>query len=223
MERRFFLLAWGVLAVAAVCAAQPADVHLNCTAVGETGEVLAKGAFRIGRKDRILYAPRCDTRGQSPEPAPMHMLFSYVLVPTDRILFLPPTPEGVWVQRIGNQEDRKGRVQTVLDGNEPISVPAGTFREARKYRTTVSDAQGDSEQAIDFVNGVRYMWIRSPGASSTRSCLSSRVRSTPGRSKTASGCSARERVVVLSSGKPAFDGVFWEAVDARGPVSTSNS
>ena len=159
MERRFFQQVGIVLAVAVVCTAQPADVHLNCTAISETGEALAKGAFRIGRKDRILYAPRCDTRGHSPEPAPMHMLFSYVFAPTDRILFLPRTAEEVWAQRIGNQEDRKGRVRTVLDGNEPMSCPAGTFREVRKYRTTVSDAQGDSKETVDFTDGVRYLWF----------------------------------------------------------------
>lgn len=159
MERRYFLLAWGILAWATVCAAQPADVFLNCTAVSETGEPLAKGAFRIGRKERIVHAPRCDTRGHSPEPAPMYMLFSYIFAPTDRILFLPRTPEERWEQRIGRQENGKGRARTVLDGNEPMSVPAGTFREVRKYRTTISDSQGDSKDAVDFINGVRYLWL----------------------------------------------------------------
>ncbi|MGE5293510.1 MAG: hypothetical protein ACM3VT_01645 [Solirubrobacterales bacterium] len=159
MERRYFLLTWGILALATVCAAQPADVYLNCTAVSETGESLAKGTFRIGQKDQIICAPRCDTRGQSVEPAPMYMLFSYIFAPVDDILLLPRTPEETWEQRIGKQENGKGRARTVLDANEPISVPAGTFREVRKYRTTVSDAEGDSRQAIDFINGVRYMWF----------------------------------------------------------------
>lgn len=159
MERRYFLLAWGILAWATVCAAQPADVFVNCTAVSETGDSLAKGAFRVGRKDRIICASRCDTRGHSLEPAPMYMLFSYVFVPTDRILLLPQPSEGTWEQRIGSQENGKGRARTVLDGNEPMSVPAGTFREVRKYRMTVSDAEGDSQQAVDFLNGVRYLWF----------------------------------------------------------------
>lgn len=33
MERRFFLQVGIVLTAAVVCVAQPADVHLNCTAV----------------------------------------------------------------------------------------------------------------------------------------------------------------------------------------------
>lgn len=159
MERRFFLSAWGILAWATACTTQAAGVHLNCTAVSETGESLAKGTFRIGQKGGIISAPRCDTRGHSAEPAPLYMLFSYIFAPVDEILFLPRTPEEKWEQRIGKQENGKGRARTVLDANEPISVPAGTFREVRKYRTTVSDAEGDSQQAIDFLNGVRYMWF----------------------------------------------------------------
>lgn len=63
------------------------------------------------------------------------------------------------MQRIGRQESGKGRSRTVLDRNEPRSRPAGTFREIRKYRTTVSDAQGDSKEAVDFIDGVRYLWF----------------------------------------------------------------
>lgn len=159
VERRFLQQVGIVLAVAMVCTAQPADVHLNCTAISETGEVLAKGSFRIGRKERIIHAPRCDTRGHSPEPAPMYMLFSYVFAPTDRVLFLFQPSEGVWDQRIGKPENGKGRARTVFDGNEPTSCPAGTFREVRKYRTTVSDAQGDSKETVDFTGGVRYLWF----------------------------------------------------------------
>lgn len=111
-ETELFLPVLGLPAAAAVPVAEPADVYLNCTVVGEAGGVLGKGVSRIGRKDRII----------------------------------------------------AGR--TVLGGNEPMSCPAGTFREVRKYRTTVSDAQADSGEAADFTNGVRYRWLAKGSACS---------------------------------------------------------
>jgi hypothetical protein len=158
MERRFFLSVWGILALATVCAAQPGDVHLNCTAVSERGDLLAKGTFCIVQKAEEFDQWSNSTAGSSQEPSPMYMLFSYVLIPTGGYLMFPQKAEEACTQRVAWSE-WKGESRTVLDAKERVSVPAGTFEEVLKYRTTFADVHSDSEKAARFIDGVRYLWF----------------------------------------------------------------
>ncbi|MEN6337867.1 MAG: hypothetical protein ABFE01_26730 [Phycisphaerales bacterium] len=157
MERGLFLAVWSFLAVVA-CTAQSADMHLNCTAVSETGVQLAKGTFCISQEGERFSRWSNSTRGHSPEPTAMYMLFSYVLIPTDGYLMFPRTAGELCTQRVDRRE-WKGQARTVLDANETMSVPAGTFREVLKYKTTFADVQGDSKEVVGFIDGTRYLWF----------------------------------------------------------------
>ena len=155
MRRRICLQVLVLWAAAAVTAAQTTSLHVNATATSETGVHLAKGTFPITRDANGISAASGGTRGYSPEPVPMYMLFSYVLAPTKGFLKLPATPDETWI----GPTAWKGRTATRLVGTETVLSPAGSFRDALKYRTRIAAAQADSETADAFVNGIRYLWF----------------------------------------------------------------
>gem|GEM_PF-483216 len=154
MRWKHSLQVWATLAVATAAAQSPA-VCINATAVSETGAHLASGVFTLARDGEGISTSARSTRGQSPEPVPMYMVFSYVFAPTGGYLRPPSTRERTWDQA----GDWNANARTTLDGRESIAVPAGTFPDAIRYRTVIAGAQAGTEDASAFANGTRYLWF----------------------------------------------------------------
>ena len=131
------------------------DLYLNCVATTESGAPLARGTFHLVTEAQGLDARDRGTAGQSPEPVAMYMLGSYVFSATPGMLKFSPF-EGTVETRL---DEWKTKAVMTFDGYEPVAGPAGTFPEALKHKTVLTDAHADSQTASAFVNGTRYLWF----------------------------------------------------------------
>jgi hypothetical protein len=136
-------------------AGKTAELYLNCVAVTEGGDHLARGTFGLIRGPQGLNAPERGTRGQSPEPVAMYMLASYLFGPTPGMLKFYPF-EGAVETRM---DEWNSKAVMTFDGYETVAGPAGTFPKALKHKTIITDAHADPPAASAFVNGTRYLWF----------------------------------------------------------------
>ncbi len=149
-----------------ILAAMPsygAEVYLNATAVSESGSPLAKGSCRVvTTKEELKGANLPSIRGHSDEPVGMYMLVSYVAAPTPLLLSVQAWGKGGaggFLQRIMDRGKWDTKANTTLEGSETVAVPGGSFAEALKYRTVITEAKSDSQAAETFVNGTRFLWF----------------------------------------------------------------
>ena len=163
MKRMRFGLVVVVLTTFATVATHAEELHLNATAVTESGAHSAKGNCRVvTTKEELKGTNLPSTVGHSNEPVAMYMLLSYVTAPSPWLLSVQASGTegaGDFVRRFGEQGHWNARANTTLEGRETVAVPGGTFVDALKYRTVIAGAKSDSEAAETFVNGTRFLWF----------------------------------------------------------------